>query len=153
MSSLNKVTLIGNVGADPEVKSFQGGGQIVNLKLATSESWKDKSTGERVDKTEWHNIVVKSEGLCKVVSQYVKKGTKLYIEGKLETRKWKDKDGNDRYNTEIVLNGFSSNLVILSGIQKDNADEDIQKYHKPAQRQANNPNPSWAKNIDDDIPF
>ncbi|MCO5733756.1 single-stranded DNA-binding protein [Rhizobium sp. SSA_523] len=113
--SVNKVILIGNVGADPEIRRTQDGRPIANLRIATSESWRDRNSGERREKTEWHNVVVFNEGLCKVVEQYVKKGAKLYIEGALQTRKWQDQNGNDRYSTEIVLQGFNSTLTMLDG--------------------------------------
>lgn len=113
--SLNKVTLIGNLGADPEVRTTQDGRQIVNLNIATTESWRDKMSGERRDKTEWHKVVIFSEGLTKVASQYLKKGSKIYIEGSLQTRKWQDKEGQDRYTTEIVLQNFNGTLIMLDG--------------------------------------
>jgi single-strand DNA-binding protein len=113
--SVNKVILVGNVGADPEIRRTQDGRPIANLRIATSESWRDRNSGERREKTEWHNVVVFNEGLCKVVEQYVKKGAKLYIEGALQTRKWQDQNGNDRYTTEIVLQGFNSTLTMLDG--------------------------------------
>jgi single-strand DNA-binding protein len=113
--SVNKVILIGNVGADPEIRRTQDGKPIANLRIATSESWRDRNSGERREKTEWHTVVVFNEGLCKVVEQYVKKGAKLYIEGALQTRKWQDQTGNDRYSTEIVLQGFNSTLTMLDG--------------------------------------
>ncbi len=113
--SVNKVILIGNVGADPEIRRTQDGRPIANLRIATSETWRDRNSGERREKTEWHNVVVFNEGLCKVVEQYVKKGAKLYIEGALQTRKWQDQTGNDRYSTEIVLQGFNSTLTMLDG--------------------------------------
>jgi single-strand DNA-binding protein len=111
--SVNKVILIGNLGADPEIRRTQDGRPIANLRIATSETWRDKNTGERKEKTEWHRVVVFNEGLCKVIEQYVKKGSKLYIEGALQTRKWQDKDGQDRYSTEVVLQGFNSVLTML----------------------------------------
>ena len=111
--SVNKVILIGNLGADPEIRRTQDGRPIANLRIATSETWRDKATGERKEKTEWHRVVVFNEGLCKVIEQYVKKGSKLYIEGALQTRKWQDKDGQDRYSTEVVLQGFNSVLTML----------------------------------------
>lgn len=117
--SVNKVILIGNVGADPEIRRTQDGRPIANLRIATSESWRDRNTGERKEKSEWHNIVVFNEGLCKVVEQYVKKGSKLYVEGQLATRKWQDQTGNDRYSTEIVLQGFNSTLTLLDGPKGD----------------------------------
>ncbi|AYD01150.1 single-stranded DNA-binding protein [Neorhizobium sp. NCHU2750] len=113
--SVNKVILIGNVGADPEIRRTQDGRPIANLRIATSETWRDRNSGERREKTEWHTVVVFNEGLCKVVEQYVKKGAKLYIEGALQTRKWQDQSGNDRYSTEIVLQGFNSTLTMLDG--------------------------------------
>ena len=113
--SVNKVILIGNVGADPEIRRTQDGRPIANLRIATSETWRDRNSGERREKTEWHTVVVFNEGLCKVVEQYVKKGAKLYIEGALQTRKWQDQTGADRYSTEIVLQGFNSTLTMLDG--------------------------------------
>ncbi len=113
--SVNKVILIGNVGADPEIRRTQDGRPIANLRIATSESWRDRNSGERKEKTEWHTVVVFNEGLCKVIEQYVKKGAKLYIEGALQTRKWQDQSGNDRYSTEVVLQGFNSTLTMLDG--------------------------------------
>ncbi|MDO8840329.1 MAG: single-stranded DNA-binding protein [Parvibaculum sp.] len=113
--SVNKVILVGNLGADPEIRRTQDGRPIANLRLATSESWRDKNTGERREKTEWHRIVVFNEGLCKVIEQYVKKGAKLYIEGALQTRKWTDQSGVEKYSTEVVLQGFNSVLTMLDG--------------------------------------
>ncbi|MBI1362184.1 MAG: single-stranded DNA-binding protein [Alphaproteobacteria bacterium] len=113
--SVNKVILVGNLGRDPEIKQMPSGGQIANLSIATSESWRDKSSGERKEKTEWHRVVVFSEGLVRIVEQYLKKGSKVYIEGQLETRTWQDKDGNDKYSTEVVLRNFNSTLTMLDG--------------------------------------
>ncbi|MFN3662399.1 single-stranded DNA-binding protein [Yoonia sp.] len=113
--SVNKVILIGNLGADPEVRSFQNGGKVANLRIATSETWKDKNTGERREKTEWHTVAIFSEGLVRVAEQYLKKGSKVYIEGKLQTRKWQDQSGADRYSTEVVLQGIGSTLTMLDG--------------------------------------
>lgn len=113
--SVNKVILVGNLGADPDVRSFQNGGKVCNLSVATSENWKDKTTGERREKTEWHRVAIFSEGLVRVAEQYLKKGAKVYIEGQLETRKWQDQNGQDRYTTEIVLRNFSSQMVMLDG--------------------------------------
>ncbi|HBQ35521.1 MAG TPA: single-stranded DNA-binding protein, partial [Rhodobacteraceae bacterium] len=113
--SVNKVILIGNLGADPEVRTFQNGGKVCNLRIATSETWKDKNTGERREKTEWHTVAIFSEGLVRVCEQYLRKGSKVYIEGALQTRKWQDQSGNDRYSTEVVLQGFGSTLVMLDG--------------------------------------
>lgn len=111
--SVNKVILIGNLGADPEVRQFQNGGQVCNLRIATSETWKDKNTGERREKTEWHQVAIFSEGLIRICQNYLKKGSKVYIEGKLQTRKWQDQNGNDRYSTEVVLQGFDGTLTML----------------------------------------
>ena len=113
--SLNKVLVIGNLGADPEVKSFQNGGKVCNLRVATSESWKDKNTGERKERTEWHTVSILSEGLVDVAERYLRKGSKVYIEGQLQTRKWQDQSGNDRYSTEIVVRGFGGTLIMLDG--------------------------------------
>ncbi len=111
--SVNKVILIGNLGKDPEIRRTQDGRPIANLSVATSENWRDKATGERKEKTEWHRVVIFNEGLCKIAEQYLKKGAKVYLEGQLQTRKWQDKDGNDKYSTEVVLQGFNSALTML----------------------------------------
>ncbi|MGL5839157.1 MAG: single-stranded DNA-binding protein [Sphingorhabdus sp.] len=111
--SVNKVILVGNLGADPEVKSFQNGGRIANLRIATSEDWKDKQTGEKKERTEWHQVVLQSDGLVGVAERYLRKGQKVYIEGQLRTRKWQDQSGNDRYTTEISVAGFDGKLVML----------------------------------------
>lgn len=113
--SVNKVILVGNLGADPEIKRTQDGRPIANLRVATSESWRDKNTGERKEKTEWHRVVIFNEGLCRVAEQYLKKGAKVYIEGQLQTRKWTDQSGAERYSTEVVLQGFNSTLTMLDG--------------------------------------
>ena len=113
--SVNKVILIGNLGADPEVRNFQNGGKVCNLRIATSETWKDKNTGERREKTEWHSVAIFQEGLVRIAEQYLKKGSKVYVEGKLQTRKWQDQSGQDRYSTEVVLNGFDGTLTMLDG--------------------------------------
>ena len=113
--SVNKVILIGNLGADPEIKRTQDGRPIANLRIATSDTWRDKATGERKEKTEWHRVVIFSEGLCKIAEQYLKKGAKVYIEGQLQTRKWTDQSGVEKYSTEVVLQGFNSNLTMLDG--------------------------------------
>jgi single-strand DNA-binding protein len=169
--SVNKVILIGNVGADPEIRRTQDGRPIANLRIATSEQWRDKNSGERRDKTEWHNVVVFNEGLCKVVEQYVKKGAKLYIEGALQTRKWQDQGGNDRYTTEVVLQGFNSTLTMLDGRGEGGGrgqggdidqgyDSGPSSYERaPAARApAGNSRPaqsapSFSRDLDDDIPF
>jgi single-strand DNA-binding protein len=113
--SVNKVIIVGNLGADPEVRTFQNGGKVCNLRVATSETWKDKNSGERKEATEWHTVAIFQEGLVRVAEQYLKKGSKVYIEGKLQTRKWQDQSGADRYSTEVVLQGFGGSLVMLDG--------------------------------------
>ena len=113
--SVNKVILVGNLGADPEVRSFQNGGKVCNLRIATSESWKDRNSGEKKERTEWHTVAIFSEGLAGVAERFLRKGSKVYIEGQLRTRKWQDKDGNDRYSTEVVLQGPGSVLTMLDG--------------------------------------
>ena len=115
--SLNKVMLIGNLGADPEIRSFQNGGKVANLRIATSETWKDRNTGERQERTEWHTVAIFSEGLVGVVERFLRKGSKVYIEGQLQTRKWQDQSGNDRYSTEVVLRGLNGTLTMLDGAQ------------------------------------
>jgi single-strand DNA-binding protein len=113
--SLNKVMLIGNLGADPEVRSFQNGGKVCNLRIATTESWKDRNTGEKQERTEWHTVAIFNEGLAGVAERFLKKGSKVYIEGQLQTRKWQDQQGNDRYSTEVVLRGPNSVMTMLDG--------------------------------------
>jgi single-strand DNA-binding protein len=113
--SVNKVILIGNLGRDPEVRSFQNGGKVVNLRIATSETWRDKQSGERKERTEWHSVAIFNEGIAKIAEQYLKKGSTVYIEGALETRKWQDQSGQDKYTTEIVLRPYNGNLTLLGG--------------------------------------
>jgi single-strand DNA-binding protein len=113
--SVNKVILVGNLGADPEIRRTQDGRPIANLSVATSESWRDKNSGERREKTEWHRVVIFNEGLCKIAESYLKKGSKVYLEGQLQTRKWQDQSGQDKYSTEVVLQGFNGNLTMLDG--------------------------------------
>lgn len=113
--SVNKVILIGNLGRDPEVRSFQNGGKVCNLRIATSENWKDRNTGERREKTEWHSVAIFNDGLTRVAEQYLRKGSKVYIEGQLETRKWQDQSGQDRYSTEVVLRNYGGVLTMLDG--------------------------------------
>jgi single-strand DNA-binding protein len=175
--SVNKVILIGNVGADPEIRRTQDGRPIANLRIATSEAWRDRTSGERREKTEWHNVVVFNEGLCKVVEQYVKKGAKLYIEGALQTRKWQDQTGNDRYTTEVVLQGFGSTLTMLDGRGEgggrgaqggydDAYDAGGSSFGgggneraapaRPSSAPSRGPSqsaPSFSRDMDDDIPF
>lgn len=113
--SVNKVILIGNLGRDPEVRNFQNGGKVCNLRIATSETWKDRNTGERRERTEWHSVAIFQEGLVRIAEQYLRKGSKVYIEGQLQTRKWQDQSGQDRYSTEVVLQGFGGTLTMLDG--------------------------------------
>ena len=152
--SVNKVILLGNLGKDPEIRSTQDGREIANLTIATSESWKDKNSGERKEKTEWHRVVIFSEGLVRVAKSYLKKGAKVYIEGALQTRKWTDKDGQEKYSTEIVLQGFNATLTMLDGKSGggDNASEGGYSggYNAPA---ANNASKPAAELLDDEIPF
>jgi single-strand DNA-binding protein len=113
--SVNKVILVGNLGRDPESRSFQNGGKVVNLRIATSESWKDRNSGERKEKTEWHSVAIFNEGLANIAEKYLRKGSKVYVEGQLQTRKWQDNTGNERYSTEVVLQGFGGVLTMLDG--------------------------------------
>ena len=146
--SVNKVILVGNLGRDPEIRSTQDGREIATLALATSDTWKDKNTGERKEKTEWHRVVIFSEGLVNVVKNYVKKGSKLYIEGALQTRKWTDKDGQEKYSTEVVLQGFGSTLTMLDS--KGSGSNDNTSYSKPAAAASA---PKASELMDDEIPF
>ena len=149
--SLNKVLLIGRLGADPEIKQMVNGKSVARLSLATSNTWKDKNTGEKKEKTEWHRVVIFNEGLVNVVQQYVKKGAQVYIEGQLTTRKWKDeKSGLDRYSTEVVLQGFNSSFKILSS--KNNQIENLQSSNTDKSSLPNNENTS-SSDLDDEIPF
>jgi single-strand DNA-binding protein len=149
--SVNKVLLIGRLGADPEIKQMVNGKSVARLSLATSQSWKDKNTGEKKEKTEWHRIVVFNEGLVNVVQQYLKKGAQVYIEGQLSTRKWKDEQsGQDKYSTEIIIQGYNSSLTMLGGggrgIQNDSSSETISKNSDEASQIEQN-------DLDDEIPF
>jgi single-strand DNA-binding protein len=158
--SVNKVILVGNLGADPEVRNLPSGGKVVNLSIATSESWRDKTSGERKEKTEWHRVVIFSEGLVRVAEQYLRKGAKVYIEGQLQTRKWQDQSGQDKYSTEVVLQGFNSNLTMLDG--RGDGEGQSQGFSGPpatsASRGGEGRRPSAAPafqsgGMDDDIPF
>ena len=149
--SLNKVLLIGRLGADPEIKQMVNGKSVARLSLATSNTWKDKATGEKKEKTEWHRIVIFNEGLVNVVQQYVKKGTQVYIEGQLTTRKWKDeKSGTDRYSTEIILQGFNSTFKILSS--KNSKLENIEDNNNQKSALPND-DIATSNDLDDEIPF
>lgn len=169
--SLNKVTLIGNVGAEPEVRNLNSGNAVANLSLATSESWKDKNSGEKKEVTQWHRIVVWNDGLISVIEKYVSKGSKIYIEGQLQTRKWQDQEGNDRYSTEVVLTGFDAKLILLgdgggggrSSDQNDNASrpgnqrgygEQSGRSERETQSSGRqDPRGNMQRDMDDDIPF
>lgn len=157
--SVNKAIIVGNVGADPEIRRTQSGAPIANLRVATSETWRDRD-GNRKERTEWHSVVVFNEGLCKVVEQYVKKGAKLYIEGALQTRKWQDQSGNDRYSTEIVLQGFGGVLTMLDGPSRGNdggnSGGDYGAASGRGSRKAEQARDSYGNvgsAMDDDIPF
>ena len=160
--SVNKVILIGNLGKDPEIRRTQDGRPIANLSVATSETWRDKNTGERKEKTEWHRVVIFNEGLCKVAEQYLKKGAKVYIEGQLQTRKWTDQAGVEKYSTEVVLQGFNSNLTMLDGRSGAGSgggfsDEPSNDFGSPAPRRAvaaaGGGGGGRNADMDDDIPF
>jgi single-strand DNA-binding protein len=159
--SVNKVILIGNLGADPEIRRTQDGRPIANLRVATSENWRDKATGERREKTEWHRVVIFNENLCRIVEQYLKKGSKVYLEGQLQTRKWTDQQGVERFSTEVVLQGFNGNLTMLDGRAGSGADQDngmadfgsagpTAREHKPAMAGAGT---GRRDDMDDEIPF
>ena len=162
--SVNKVILVGNVGSDPEIRSFNNGGKVANFSLATSENWRDKQSGERKEKTEWHRVAIFSDGLVNVVERYVKKGSKLYIEGKLQTRKWQDRDGNDKYTTEVVIQGFGGTLTMLDG-RNDGArsgggggggyNQNSVAYGNQGQSRSASAQEGPAENfdLDDEIPF
>jgi len=161
--SVNKVILVGNLGRDPEIRRTQDGRPVANLRIATSESWRDKSTGERREKTEWHSVVIFNESLCKVAEQYLRKGSKVYIEGQLQTRKWQDQSGQERYTTEVVLQGFNGQLTMLdgrasgAGLQEGGqseygADTGFGGYGE-SRRGGSKPSSSFDKSLDDEIPF
>lgn len=157
--SVNKVILIGNLGKDPEVRRTQDGKPICNLTIATSESWRDKSSGERKEKTEWHRVVIFSEPLCKIAEQYLKKGAKVYLEGALQTRKWTDQSGVEKYSTEVVLQGFSGTLTMLDGKsaspaqQDDEPEQSISQRAMPKAPAATRARGSSNEEFSDDIPF
>jgi single-strand DNA-binding protein len=148
--SVNKVTILGNLGADPEIRTFQNGGKVCNLRIATSEKWRDKATGENRERTEWHSVAIFQEGLVRVAEQYLRKGSTVYIEGKLQTRKWQDQSGADRYTTEVVLQGFDGTLVMLGGGKSDDGQRSEQR------QQSTDYDAPPTGNMDDDmdsIPF
>ena len=157
MAGVNKVILVGNLGQDPQSRSFQNGGKVVNLRIATSETWKDRQTGERKEKTEWHSVAIFNEGLANTAERYLRKGSKVYIEGKLQTRKWQGQDGQDKYSTEVVLQGFGSALTMLDARGSNAAaggGESSQSgsYNQPAAAPQKQRAPVSAE-LDDEIPF
>ena len=157
--SVNKVILVGNLGADPEIRRLNSGDPVVNLRIATSESWRDKSTGERREKTEWHNVVIFNDNLAKVAENYLKKGSKIYVEGQLQTRKWQDRDGNDKYTTEVVLQKFRGEMQMLDGKGEGGGgggrmDDRSSGSGGGGQRQMDGPREDFSSDtLDDDIPF
>ncbi len=156
--SINKVILVGNLGADPEIRQTKDGRPIANLSIATSENWKDKNTGERREKTEWHRVVIFNEGLSRIAEQYLRKGSKVYLEGALQTRKWQDQNGQDKYTTEVVLQGFNSNLTMLDGRRDgQNSMSGSSDYGASNQLGGGSQNESSgggsSYELDDDIPF
>jgi single-strand DNA-binding protein len=160
--SVNKVILIGNLGADPEIRRTQDGRPVANLRVATSDSWRDKATGERRERTEWHRVVIFNEGLCRIAEQYLKKGAKVYLEGQLQTRKWQDQQGQDRYSTEVVLQGFNSQLTMLdragaggAGAGSDAGEPGDFGSAGPTAPRERKPALAGAKrdDLDDEIPF
>lgn len=146
--TVNRVILVGNLGADPEIRTTNDGKKIATLRLATSESWRDKNSGERKEKTEWHRVILFSDSLASIAEQYLKKGSKVYVEGQLQTRKWTDKENVERYSTEIVLQGFNSVLTMLSG-QGEGREAAEPKQATPAASRQN----SYAQDLDDEIPY
>ncbi len=156
--SVNKVILVGNLGRDPEVRQFQNGGQVCNLSVATSETWRDRTSGERKEKTEWHRVAIFSEGLVKVAQSYLRKGSKVYIEGQLETRKWSDQSGQERYTTEIVLRNYNSSLTMLDGRDgPSGGGGDGAMGYAPSgpagPRELSGPSEDFNQDLDDEIPF
>ena len=154
--SVNKVIIVGNLGRDPEVRTFQGGGKVVNLRIATSESWRDKQSGERKDRTEWHSVAIFNENLAKIAEQYLRKGATVYIEGQLETRKWQDQSGADRYTTEIVLRQYRGELTLLGGKSDDSGQSrgtDDQRGGQSSGYGAGGRPGGGHNDMDDSIPF
>ncbi|MBN8292833.1 single-stranded DNA-binding protein [Rhodobacter sp. NTK016B] len=152
--SVNKVILVGNLGRDPEVRSFQNGGKVCNLRIATSEAWRDKQSGERRERTEWHSVAIFAEGLVKIAEQYLRKGSKVYIEGQLEARKWQDQQGQDRYTTEIVLRPYRGELTLLDGKRDSGGDGDRGQGGYGDQRGGEQSGGfGGASDMDDEIPF
>ncbi len=155
-ASVNKVILIGNLGADPEVKSFQNGGRICNLRIATSENWKDKATGEKKERTEWHSVTLASDGLVGVAERYLRKGSKVYIEGQLRTRKWQDQSGNDRYSTEVSVGGMGGVLTMLDGAPGNTGGAGASRLDDAGDGDGGgfgSGSGGFGDDLDDDIPF
>ena len=150
--SVNKVILIGNLGKDPEIRRTQDGRPIANLRVATTETWRDKTSGERREKTEWHRVVIFNEGLCRIAEQYLKKGSKVYLEGQIQTRKWEDQSGQERYTTEVVLQGFNSALTMLDG-RPGGGGEPSDAGSDFGQSNPRQPARAHAEEMDDEIPF
>lgn len=150
--SLNKVILIGNLGRDPEVRSFQNGNKVCNLRIATSDTWKDKNSGERRERTEWHTVAIFNDGLVRIAEQYLKKGSKVYIEGQLQTRKWQDQSGADRYSTEVVLQGFGGTLTMLDG-PSDNSGAGHSQQGNGGGYDQSPEGYGGGRDLDDEIPF
>lgn len=148
--SVNKVILVGNLGFDPEIRRTNNGDMIVNLRIATSESWRDRNTGERKDRTEWHSVVIFNENLAKVAEQYLRKGAKVYLEGALQTRKWQDQNGNDRYSTEVVLQKFRGDLQMLEGLGERS---DQSNRRQENRQQSSGQSGGFSRDLDDNIPF
>jgi single-strand DNA-binding protein len=158
MSSVNKVILVGNLGRDPESRSFQNGGKVVNLRIATSETWKDRNSGERKEKTEWHQVAIFNEGIANAAEKYLRKGSKVYLEGQLQTRKWQDQAGADRYATEIVLQGFHAKMVLLDRREGDAAgssDRGASDWNSdaPSGAAGGGRPATFDSDLDDDVPF
>lgn len=151
--SINKVTLLGNLGADPKVSNTQSGAKIVNLNIATTDSWKDRATGERKERTEWHRVVIFNPQLADIAERYLRKGSKVYLEGQLQTRKWEDNTGAERYTTEIVLQNFNGNLVLLDGRGDAPAAGGDDVFASPSSSSWDNSTSSSSADLDDDIPF
>lgn len=149
--SVNKVILIGNLGRDPEARTFQNGSKVVNLRIATSETWRDKTSGERKDRTEWHSVAIFNEPLAKIAEQYLRKGSTVYLEGQLETRKWQDQAGADKYTTEVVLRPFSGALTLLGGKPEGERDDD--RGVDPSGTQDRRGGTAERRDLDDEIPF
>jgi len=151
--SVNKVILIGNLGRDPEVRNFPNGGKVCNLRIATSESWRDKSTGEKKERTEWHSVAIMNEALVRIAEQYLRKGSTVYIEGQLETRKWQDQSGADRYSTEIVLRPYGGQMTLLGGGNRDQSQDEGGAYSKRPPAEGNVDNGGLYNDMDSEIPF